>query len=160
MMLFADGFRSFGKLPASSLSMCPAPSPPLLLVPWLHTCPAWNYWCSAHPSETFFPVFHSVEISLIMSSSSLKFSYAIVKLCLILCTNCHCHLKKFDLGIFYYISPSPLWRLLNIENTTLVAFSLSFQTLKSKFTELVTADWSPSPYGEGHRYISDSVHTW
>lgn len=68
------------------------PSPPLLLVPWLHTCPAWNYWCSVHPFETFFPMFHFVEISLIMSSSSRKFSSAILKLCFILSTNCHCHL--------------------------------------------------------------------
>lgn len=66
------------------------------LVPWLHTCSAWNYWCSVHLFEIFFPMFHFVEISLIMSSSSLMFSSAILKLCLILSTNCHCHLKKFD----------------------------------------------------------------
>lgn len=72
------------------------PSPLLLLVPWLHTCPALNYWCSVHPFETFFPMFHFVEISLVMSSSSLMFSSAILKLCLILSTNCHRHLKKFN----------------------------------------------------------------
>lgn len=85
-------------------------------------------------------MFHFVEISLIMSSSSLMFSSAILKLCLILSTNFHRHLKTFDLGIFYYMSPRPLWRLLNIENTTLVAFSLSFQTLKSEFIKLVIDD--------------------
>lgn len=152
MILFADSFHSFGKLPIISSSMSPAP-PPHLLSCWYPDCtlalPEITDALSVH-FKLFFPCV----------SFWRNFSYHVFKFTQVF----FCNIEAWQLPL----SSQEIWLryfLLDISQTSVeIAEHREHHfgdfTSKVEFPAMITDDWPPSPYEEGHRHVSDSVHTW